>query len=46
VGKVAANKDKQNLRFKQTSQRLHSRVRYDGFTKDEVTLIKAQKQLD
>jgi peptidoglycan hydrolase CwlO-like protein len=43
---MGANKEKQNLRFKITSQRLHSKVRYDGFTKDEVTLIKTQKKLD
>jgi hypothetical protein len=36
---MATNKEKQNLRFKNTSQRLHNKVRYDGFSKDEVTII-------
>jgi hypothetical protein len=43
---MAANKEKQNLRFKITSQRLNKKVRYDNFTKDEVKLIKAHKKFE
>lgn len=39
-------KEKQNLRFKITSERLSKKVRYDGFSKDEVSLIKTKKKLD
>jgi hypothetical protein len=43
---MAANKEKQNLRFKKISQRLHNKVRYDGFSQDEITIIKTKKKLD
>jgi hypothetical protein len=43
---MGACKEKQNLRFKITSQRLNKKVRYDGFSKEEITLIKIQKKLD
>jgi hypothetical protein len=43
---MAACKDKQNIRFKRISQSQNKKVRYDGFTKDEICLIKTQKKID
>lgn len=43
---MAANKEKQNLRFKKTSQRMNKKVRYDGFSQDEILIIKTKKKLD
>jgi len=43
---MATSKEKQNLRFKITSQRINKKVRYDGFTKEEINLIKAKGKAD
>ncbi|PHA02980.1 hypothetical protein COE51_01165 [Bacillus pseudomycoides] len=43
---MGANKDKQNLRFKKISERMNRKVRYDGFTREEISLIKTQKKLE
>jgi len=43
---MGANKEKQNLRFKKTSERLHKKIRYDGFTDEEKKIIKTKEKLD
>jgi hypothetical protein len=43
---MAADKNKQNLRYKIVSQKINKRVRYDGFTPEEIKLIKAQKNFN
>ncbi|MBU7316115.1 hypothetical protein [Paenibacillus oleatilyticus] len=43
---MAANKEKQNLRYKKTAQRIDKKVRYDGFTPEEIKIIKTQKKFE
>ncbi|MCM3273057.1 hypothetical protein [Paenibacillus elgii] len=43
---MAANKEKQNLRYKITSRRLNNKVRYDGFSPEEIKIIKIQKKFE
>lgn len=43
---MSADKNKQNLRYQKVCSRINKKVRYDGFTKDEVILIKTQKQYE
>ena len=41
---MSACKEKQNLRYKKVCERINKKVRYDGFSKDEISLIKAIKE--
>lgn len=43
---MGANKEKQNLRYKKTAHRLDKKERYDGFTPEEVKVIKAKKKME
>ncbi|QWU14399.1 hypothetical protein SAMN04487895_101708 [Paenibacillus sophorae] len=43
---MGANKEKQNLRYKKVSSRVDKKVRYDGFNKEEVKIIKIHKKYE
>lgn len=41
---MAANKGKQNLRYQKVCKRVDKKIRYDGFTKDEIKYIKTKQK--
>lgn len=41
---MAASKEKQNMRFQRVSQRIFSKVRYDGFRPEQVKYIKLVRE--
>lgn len=43
---MAANKHKQNLRYKKVAERINKKVRYDGLTKEQIKYIKTKQEYD
>ncbi|KAF6620471.1 hypothetical protein HFE03_07395 [Paenibacillus sp. EKM102P] len=43
---MGANKEKQNIRYKAVSRRTEKKVRFDGFTPEEIKNIKLQKNYE
>jgi len=43
---MGANKEKQNIRMKKVCERIHNKIRYNGFSSLEVKYIKTVKEYD
>jgi hypothetical protein len=43
---MATNKNKQNLRYQKVSERINKKVRYDGFSKEEITYLKTKEKYE
>ena len=43
---MGANKEKQNFRYRQIASRIDKKVRYDGFTEEEIKIIKTHEKYE
>lgn len=43
---MATNKNKQNIRMQKVCERIHKKVRYDGFNETEIKYIKTVKEYE
>lgn len=43
---MSTNKNKQNLRYQKVCQSQNKKIRYDGFSKDEITYLKTKDKYE